>query len=54
MAQIQRALLHRRYAVVIATELRQYANPVAQHLAVMRPVADAGTHIVVVEDDPGV
>jgi hypothetical protein len=54
LPQIQRALLHRRYAVVIATELRQYTNPVAQHLAAMRPVAATGTHIVVVEDDPGV
>jgi peptidoglycan/LPS O-acetylase OafA/YrhL len=54
LPQIQRALLDRRYAVVIATELRQYANPVAQHLAAMKPVAATGTHIVVVEDDPGV
>jgi hypothetical protein len=54
MAQIQRALLGHRYAVVIATELRQYASPVAQHLAAMTPVAATGTHIVVVEDDPGV
>jgi peptidoglycan/LPS O-acetylase OafA/YrhL len=54
LPQIQRALVHGRYAVVIATELRQYSNPVAQHLAAMRPVAAAGTHVVVVEDDPGV
>ena len=54
MPQIQRALLRRHYAVVIATELRQYTNSVAQHLAAMRPVADTGTHIVVVEDDPSV
>ena len=54
LPQIQRALLGRRYAVVIATELRQYSNSVAQHLAAMAPVAATGTHIVVVEDDPGV
>jgi len=54
LPQVQRALLHRRYAVVIATELRLYGNSVAQHLEAMRPVAAAGAHIVVVEDDPGV
>ena len=54
LSQIQRALVRRRYAVVIATELRQYTNPVAQHLAAMRPVAATGTRIVVVQDDPGV
>jgi SGNH domain (fused to AT3 domains) len=54
LPQVEQALLDRRYAVVIATELRQYANPVAQHLAAMKPVAATGTHIVVVEDDPGV
>jgi hypothetical protein len=51
---IQRDLVRRRYAVVIATELRQYTNPVSEHLAAMRPVAATGSHIVVVEDDPGV
>jgi peptidoglycan/LPS O-acetylase OafA/YrhL len=51
---IQRALAHGRYAVVLATELRDYTNPIAEHLAAMRPVAAAGTRIVVVEDDPGV
>jgi peptidoglycan/LPS O-acetylase OafA/YrhL len=51
---IQRDLLHRHYAVVIATELRQYSNPVSEHLAAMRPVAATGAHIVVVQDDPGV
>jgi peptidoglycan/LPS O-acetylase OafA/YrhL len=51
---IQRDLLHEHYAVVIATELRQYTSPVAQHLAAMLPVAATGTRIVVVEDDPGV
>ena len=54
LRQIQRALLHRHYAVVIATELRQYTSSVAEHLAAMRPVAATGTRIVVVEDDPGV
>ncbi|HEX3976353.1 MAG TPA: acyltransferase family protein [Solirubrobacteraceae bacterium] len=54
LAQIQRALLHRHYAVVIATELRVYANSVAEHLAAMRPVAATGARIVVIEDDPGV
>ncbi len=54
LGEIQRALLRRRYAIVIATELRQYTNSVAQHLAAMRPVAATGTHIVVVEDDPAV
>ena len=51
---IQRALLHRRYAIVIATELRVYTNPVADHLKAMMPVAATGAHIVVVEDDPNV
>ena len=40
--------------MVIATELRQYSNPVSEHLAAMRPVAATGTRIVVVQDDPGV
>jgi peptidoglycan/LPS O-acetylase OafA/YrhL len=51
---IQRDLLHDHYAIVIATELRQYTSPVAQHLEAMAPVAATGTRIVVVEDDPGV
>ncbi len=51
---IQRDLLREHYAVVIATELRQYTSSVAQHLEAMRPVAATGTRIVVVEDDPGV
>jgi peptidoglycan/LPS O-acetylase OafA/YrhL len=51
---IQRDLLHDHYAIVIATELRQYTSSVAQHLVAMRPVAATGTRIVVVEDDPGV
>jgi peptidoglycan/LPS O-acetylase OafA/YrhL len=51
---IQRDLLHGHYAIVIATELRQYTSPVAQHLEAMRPVAASGARIVVVEDDPGV
>jgi hypothetical protein len=51
---IQRNLLRDHYAVVIATELRQYTSPIAQHLEAMRPVAATGTHIVVVEDEPGV
>ena len=51
---IQHALLHDHYAIVIATELRQYTSSVAQHLRVMAPVAATGTRIVVVEDDPGV
>jgi peptidoglycan/LPS O-acetylase OafA/YrhL len=54
MAAIQRSLLRRRYAVVIATELRVYSNSVAEHLAAMRPVAATGTRIVVVQDDPSV
>ncbi len=54
LRQIRRALLHRHYAVVIATELRQYANSVAEHLTAMRPVAATGTRVVVVEDDPSV
>jgi peptidoglycan/LPS O-acetylase OafA/YrhL len=51
---IQRALLHRHYVVVIATEIRVYTSSVADHLRAMRPVAATGTHIVVVEDDPSV
>ncbi|HEY4830322.1 MAG TPA: SGNH hydrolase domain-containing protein, partial [Solirubrobacteraceae bacterium] len=51
---IQRDLRHGHYAIVIATELRQYTSPVAQHLEAMRPVAATGARIVVVEDDPGV
>ena len=51
---IQRDLTHHHYAIVIATELRQYTSSVAQHLAAMRPVAATGARIVVVEDDPGV
>jgi hypothetical protein len=51
---IQRDLLHDHYAIVIATELRQYTSSVAQHLEAMRPVAATGARIVVVEDDPGV
>jgi peptidoglycan/LPS O-acetylase OafA/YrhL len=51
---IQRDLLTHHYAIVIATELRQYGNSVAQHLEAMRPVAATGARIVVVEDDPGV
>jgi len=54
MSEIQHDLLHRHYAVVIATELRQYPNTVSEHLAAMRPVAATGARIVVVEDDPGV
>jgi peptidoglycan/LPS O-acetylase OafA/YrhL len=49
---IQRDLLHKHYAIVIATELRQYTSSVAQHLEAMRPVAATGTRIVVVEDEP--
>jgi peptidoglycan/LPS O-acetylase OafA/YrhL len=51
---IQHDLGRRHYAVVIATELRQYTSPVDDHLEAMRPVAATGAHIVVVEDDPGV
>ena len=51
---IQRALLHRHYEVVIATELRLYTTSVGEHLRAMRPVAATGAHIVVVEDDPSV
>ena len=51
---IQHDLLHHHYAIVIATELRQYTSSVAQHLEAMRPVAATGARIVVVEDEPGV
>jgi peptidoglycan/LPS O-acetylase OafA/YrhL len=51
---IQRDLLHNHYAIVIATELRQYTSSAAEHLQAMRPVAATGARIVVVEDDPGV
>jgi peptidoglycan/LPS O-acetylase OafA/YrhL len=51
---IHRALLHRHYAIVIATEIRVYTSSVADHLEAMRPVAATGTRIVVVEDDPSV
>jgi peptidoglycan/LPS O-acetylase OafA/YrhL len=51
---IQRDLVDEHYAIVIATELRQYTSSVAQHLEAMRPVAATGARIVVVEDDPGV
>ncbi len=51
---IQRALLHRHYAIVIATEIRVYTSSVADHLKAMRPVAAAGARIVVVQDDPSV
>ena len=51
---IQRDLGRRHFAVVIATELRQYSSSVADHREAMRPVATTGAHIVVVEDDPGV
>jgi len=51
---IQRDLGHHHYAIVIATELRQYTSSVAQHLEAMRPVAATGARIVVVQDDPGV
>jgi peptidoglycan/LPS O-acetylase OafA/YrhL len=51
---IRRQLLARRFSVVIATEIRVYTSSVRDHLAAMRPVAAAGVHIVVVEDDPGV
>ena len=54
LREIQRALLHRHYAVVIATEIRVYTSSVADHLRAMRPVAATGAHIVVVEDDPSV
>ena len=47
---IQRALLHRHFAVVIATEIRVYTSSAADHLRAMRPVAATGTHIVVIED----
>jgi hypothetical protein len=51
---IERALVHRHYGVVIATELRVYTSSVAEHLKAMRPVAATGARIVVVEDDPSV
>jgi peptidoglycan/LPS O-acetylase OafA/YrhL len=51
---IRRDLGRRHFAVVIATELRQYTSPIADHLEAMRPVAATGAHIVIVEDDPGV
>jgi peptidoglycan/LPS O-acetylase OafA/YrhL len=51
---IQRDLGRRHFGMVIATELRQYTSPIADHLEAMRPVAATGAHIVVVEDDPGV
>jgi peptidoglycan/LPS O-acetylase OafA/YrhL len=50
---IQRDLLHGHYAMVIATELRQYTSSIAQHLGAMRPIAATGARIVVVEDTPG-
>ncbi|MGH2859636.1 MAG: acyltransferase family protein [Solirubrobacteraceae bacterium] len=51
---IRHDLLHDHYAIVIATELRQYTTSVAQHLEAMRPVAATGARIVVVQDDPSV
>jgi peptidoglycan/LPS O-acetylase OafA/YrhL len=54
LRRIQRELIHHHYAIVIATELRQYTSSAARHLEAMRPVAATGTRIVVVEDDPGV
>jgi peptidoglycan/LPS O-acetylase OafA/YrhL len=51
---IQRELAGGRYTVVIATESRYFSGPVSAHLEAMRPVAAAGTRIVVVEDDPNV
>jgi peptidoglycan/LPS O-acetylase OafA/YrhL len=51
---IRRSLLRGHYAIVVATELRQYTSSAAQHLAAMRPVAATGARIVVVQDDPGV
>ncbi len=54
LSLIQRDLAHDHYAIVIATELRQYTSSLAQHLQAMRPVAATGARIVVVEDDPGV
>jgi peptidoglycan/LPS O-acetylase OafA/YrhL len=51
---IERALLRRHYAIVIATEIRVDTHSVADHLEAMRPVAAAGSRIVVVEDDPSV
>ncbi len=50
---IQHDLGRHHFAVVIATELRQYTSSVTDHLEAMRPVAATGAHIVVVEDDPG-
>ena len=40
--------------MVIATEIRVYTDSVADHLKAMMPVAAAGAHIVVVQDDPSV
>jgi hypothetical protein len=51
---IQRALLHDHYQVVIATEIRGFANSIGEHFDAMQPVAATGTRIVVVEDDPSV
>jgi peptidoglycan/LPS O-acetylase OafA/YrhL len=51
---IQRDLLHRHYAVVIATEIRAYTSSVADHLKAMKPVAATGARIVIVEDEPSV
>jgi peptidoglycan/LPS O-acetylase OafA/YrhL len=49
---IQRDLARNHYAVVIATELRLYTNPVADHLRAMTAVAATGARLVVVEDGP--
>ena len=54
MAAIEHELSRGRFDVVIATELRLSTNPVAEHLAAMRPVAASGARIVVVEDNPSV
>jgi len=51
---IQRELVSGDYAVIIATESRYFSGPVRAHLQAMRPVAAAGAHILVVEDDPTV
>ena len=42
LRMIRRSLLRGHYAIVIATELRQYTSSVSQHLAAMRPVAATG------------